>query len=91
MVGKADIEMGLEDQMHTLFSHSIPYIGDDIRNSAGATKARRNVTVSTSTIAPAANASPTVLEQIDEIDTDFLTIDPERYVPILSARNRITT
>lgn len=22
MVGKADIEVGLEDQMHTLFSHS---------------------------------------------------------------------
>jgi hypothetical protein len=32
MVGKADIEMGLEDQMHVLFSHSIPHISDDIRN-----------------------------------------------------------
>jgi hypothetical protein len=32
MVGKADIEMGLEDQMHALFSHSIPHISDDIRN-----------------------------------------------------------
>ncbi|MBY5404435.1 MAG: hypothetical protein ACJ8EW_27395 [Rhizobium sp.] len=67
MIGKADIEMCLEDQIHTLFSHSIPHIGDDIRNSASATKARRNVTVSTSTIAPAANAPSTILEQIDEI------------------------
>jgi hypothetical protein len=36
MVGKADIEMGLEDQMHALFSHSISHIGDDSRKQSAA-------------------------------------------------------
>ena len=68
MVGKADIEMGLEDQMHALFSHSISHIGDDSRNSLQPVAVQvRSVTVSTNTLAPAANAPSTVLAQIHKL------------------------
>ncbi|TAX30981.1 hypothetical protein ELI04_14880 [Rhizobium leguminosarum] len=70
--------MGLEDQMHALFSHSIPHIGDAIRNIMQPVAAQvRSVTVSTNTIAPAANSSSTRFGTNRLNSASLLTVYPK--------------